>query len=238
MVACAEQPGNLNSSDNQLDSSAIPTIFPSPQPNQTNNNPENVPQGDNSEQNSLKNKLEGFNFDSNQFKVIGSDQVEWQDTCLGVEQPGADCTPQVTPGYLIVLEADGLEFEYHANQNGSQVQPATPALMWTRDGGEQEYCDKLIIYLPDMVHICWCEEGELETTSALLQEVLSSEDYEQLINALKHLSTTTLNQTASNGTNPAHISLTFYGQGKNLPDAQEQQTLLAIADTIYNRISQ
>jgi hypothetical protein len=212
MVACAEQPGNLNSSDNQLDSSAIPTIFPSPQPNQTNNNPENVPQGDNSEQNSLKNKLEGFNFDSNQFKVIGSDQVEWQDTCLGVEQPGADCTPQVTPGYLIVLEADGLEF--------------------------QEYCDKLIIYLPDMVHICWCEEGELETTSALLQEVLSSEDYEQLINALKHLSTTTLNQTASNGTNPAHISLTFYGQGKNLPDAQEQQTLLAIADTIYNRISQ
>lgn len=232
--ACSVSP------DNELEAVSIPTVFPAPESQKDDQGFENSTQTNpnTSNQNPLSAQLQDLNIDTSQFRVISSDQVNWSDTCLGIEQPGAECEPQETPGYLIVFEADGLEFEYHADQDGGQVQPATPALLWSRDGGNEEYCDKLIIYLPDTVHICWCKKGKMESSSANLHEVLSIEEYEQLVNALKHLDNTTMDQPDTDESQSAMVSLTFYGQGNNLPDSEEQDTLLTLAKMIFTRLSQ
>lgn len=182
-------------------------------------------------------KIQSLYIDPDQVKIIDSSKVEWADTCLGVDQPGIDCLPQSTPGYQVILEANGLQFEVHADQVGGQVQPATLGLIWTREGGDDNLCDRLIIYLPDSAHACWCQSGEMKATSVTLQGILSPQEYEQLMDALRSLSENTINQPLSDVTQKAMVSLEFYGQGKTFPSAGDQQSLLSLAENIFERIT-
>ena len=43
--------------------------------------------------------------------------VEWRDGSLGCPQPGMNYVMMITPGYLIMLEAKGQAYEYHASLN-------------------------------------------------------------------------------------------------------------------------
>ena len=54
-----------------------------------------------------------------------SKQVDWPDGCLGVQTPGVMCTMVITPGYRVILEADGKQYEYHTNASGDVVRLAT-----------------------------------------------------------------------------------------------------------------
>lgn len=56
--------------------------------------------------------------------VIRSEPVQWRDGCLGVNGPGRMCTQAITPGYLVILEVNGKQYEYHTNESGSSVIPA------------------------------------------------------------------------------------------------------------------
>jgi hypothetical protein len=46
--------------------------------------------------------------------------TEWRDSSLGCPQPGMNYLQVITPGYLIVLDAQGSSYEYHAD-SGSRV---------------------------------------------------------------------------------------------------------------------
>jgi hypothetical protein len=48
--------------------------------------------------------------------VVSVEAVEWRDASLGCPQPGMAYAQVITPGYLIVLEAGGKTYEYHAGQ--------------------------------------------------------------------------------------------------------------------------
>jgi hypothetical protein len=185
---------------------------------------------------SFAGQFQSLFIDPNQVKILDSSQVEWSDSCLGVEQPGVDCRPQSTPGYRVIFEANGLRFEIHADNVGGQVQPATLGLQWTREGGEDGLCDRLLIYLPDSAYAGWCESGEMKAASVNLQEILSPEEYEQLIDALRNFSENTINQTSSDANEPVMVTLTFYGQGKTFPQSDDQQSLLALVENIFARI--
>lgn len=54
-------------------------------------------------------------------EVVSIEEVEWSDSCLGVNDPETMCMQVITPGYLIVLSADGEQFEYHSNADGSML---------------------------------------------------------------------------------------------------------------------
>ncbi len=43
------------------------------------------------------------------------ESVEWRDASLGCPMPGVMYAQVITPGYLIVLEAGGKEYKYHAS---------------------------------------------------------------------------------------------------------------------------
>ena len=186
-------------------------------------------------QTSLASQLQSFFIDSDQVNIIDSRQVEWSDSCLGIDRPGAECISEVTQGYMITLEANGLQFEYRADQDGGQVVPATLGLIWTREGGENQNCDRLIIFLPDIAHTCWCQSGEMLNATVNLQKILSIEEYEHLVDSLRKFTENTVKQPLTGESEPAMVALTFHGQGKTIPQSNEQQSLLALAETIFTR---
>jgi hypothetical protein len=188
--------------------------------------------------NSLTSQIEGLNIDLNQVRVKSTNQVEWTDTCLGVEQPGTECLPETTPGYWVVMEANGLQFDYHSDRTGSKIRPATLGISWSREGGEQGYCDKLFVYLPDTAHACWCQSGEKRSATTSLLEILSDDEYAQFIDMLREFDENSIIQPESDGTNPAMVSFTFYGQGQKLPDSYHKQSFMELAQEIFSRITQ
>ncbi len=56
-------------------------------------------------------------------QVLVVDQVaqNWPDACLEVPAEGEICAMFVTPGYRIILEANGQQFELHSNKDGTDL---------------------------------------------------------------------------------------------------------------------
>lgn len=49
--------------------------------------------------------------------VQSAEPVEWRDSSLGCPTEGQMYAQVITPGYLIVLEANGKEYNYHASRD-------------------------------------------------------------------------------------------------------------------------
>lgn len=45
--------------------------------------------------------------------------AEWPDSCLAAAEEGEACAQVITPGFVIVFEAGGDQYEYHADLNGN-----------------------------------------------------------------------------------------------------------------------
>jgi hypothetical protein len=65
---------------------------------------------------------------ADQIKVLSSEPVTWPNGCMGVVIPGVLCANVIVHGYIINLEANGQEFEIHANQDGTSVIDAAQQL--------------------------------------------------------------------------------------------------------------
>jgi hypothetical protein len=65
----------------------------------------------------------------NDIKVIEYEEVQWRNSCLGVEVKDQMCLEVITPGYKIILEVEGTQYEAHTDQDGNAVrfieQPTT-----------------------------------------------------------------------------------------------------------------
>jgi hypothetical protein len=53
--------------------------------------------------------------------LISSDSVVWSDGSLGCPEPGRAYQQVVTPGYRIVLSANGGSYEYHSGRSGEPI---------------------------------------------------------------------------------------------------------------------
>jgi hypothetical protein len=56
-----------------------------------------------------------------QVQVVQVLEREWSDASLGCPASGTLYAQVITPGFLIVLEASGQRFEYHADRRGRLV---------------------------------------------------------------------------------------------------------------------
>ena len=45
--------------------------------------------------------------------------AEWPDSCLAAAEEGEACAQVITPGFVIVFEAGGDQYEYHTDLNGN-----------------------------------------------------------------------------------------------------------------------
>lgn len=51
-----------------------------------------------------------------QINLVDAKEVVWPNSSLGCPQPGMVYAEVLTPGYLIILNADDKEYEYHASK--------------------------------------------------------------------------------------------------------------------------
>ena len=54
-------------------------------------------------------------------EVVSFESVQWSDSCLGVVNPNIMCAMVITPGYRVILNADGQEYTLHTNQDGTNI---------------------------------------------------------------------------------------------------------------------
>ncbi len=52
---------------------------------------------------------------------VSIEQVDWPDSCLGLEQPGKSCNMVITPGFRILLESGGIVFVFRTDLSGQQT---------------------------------------------------------------------------------------------------------------------
>jgi hypothetical protein len=55
------------------------------------------------------------------FNLRNVEAVTWNDTCLGIPQPGIVCAPALVPGYRIILGHSGQRYEVHTDPLGDIV---------------------------------------------------------------------------------------------------------------------
>jgi len=53
-------------------------------------------------------------------------EMEFPDDCLGFPADGESCVPQKTPGYMIMVLAEGMLFMFHTNADGSDMRLINP----------------------------------------------------------------------------------------------------------------
>lgn len=61
------------------------------------------------------------NIQSASIKVVSMDEVEWPDGCLGIPQLDRMCTQVIVPGYRVMLEVNGRQYEARTNLNAQQA---------------------------------------------------------------------------------------------------------------------
>lgn len=62
------------------------------------------------------------NMPVDQIKLISTAAVQWPDGCLGIVRLGVMCIKGPVDGFRIILEANGQQYEFHTNQDGTAVQ--------------------------------------------------------------------------------------------------------------------
>ena len=77
-----------------------------------------VPDAINAAVNQLSQEL---NVNVGDVRVVSFKQTDWQDACLGLGQPNESCAQVVVPGYQVVLEVNGQQYEFRTDQTGDVV---------------------------------------------------------------------------------------------------------------------
>ena len=58
---------------------------------------------------------------TDEIEIVRFERVEWPNGCLGVEKPDQMCTEAIVPGWLVILSANGQEYEFHTDDTGNTV---------------------------------------------------------------------------------------------------------------------
>ena len=185
----------------------------------------------------IKQLAENLGLEEGDITVVSSEETEFGDACLGVVMEGVMCAQVVTPGWVIVLEADGSQYEYHTSEDGSRIQPASLALVWKREGGIAGFCNVLTVFHSGEVFTTDCKvqaEGRMGT----LADLLTSQERQQF-----SVWTTKFGEMNLDASDPKGVSdrmsvtLDFFGMGTKSPTESEEQALFNFAQDLYQELA-
>jgi inhibitor of cysteine peptidase len=63
--------------------------------------------------------------DANAIAVLSLEKADWPDACLGLPNPDEVCAAVVTPGFRVVLAADGKNYTFRTDLTGSNIRQET-----------------------------------------------------------------------------------------------------------------
>jgi len=179
---------------------------------------------------------QNLDLSADEITLVSTEAVDWPDGCLGVHDEGLNCTQALTPGFRIILEANGREVEYHTNEDGTQIRPATVALTWKREGGIAGFCDFMTVYLSGEVHGSSCNQDQyVEQRST---DVLSKEEIAKLDAWMKNYGNISIDLSNPKGVSDRMVViLTLIGTGseQTLSNANQLE-LVNFAQDLHQRL--
>lgn len=168
--------------------------------------------------------------------VVSVEAVDWPDGCLGINLTDTMCTAVITPGYRIVLQANGQTYEYHTNKDGSQMLLATalpamgevPALQVDIQGGIAGFCDHVTLYLNGLATYQSCsfsQETRYQLTAVQLQT---------LQNFVSQYGSFEETQADPAAADQMTVQFIFNGTGTQTPTPATYQQMQTLAMEIIN----
>jgi hypothetical protein len=186
----------------------------------------------------IKELANNLGLDEKDIIVVSSTETEFSDACLGVSMPEVMCAQVITPGRIIVLEANGVQYEYHTNADGSHTVPATLALTWKREGGIAGFCDNLTVFLSGEVYGNQCRtgDGRMDTFASLL----SSSERNNFQSWVEQYGELNIDASDPKGVSDRMVvTLTFLGTGdEETVSSPDQRALLEFAQSLYQKLYQ
>lgn len=173
---------------------------------------------------------------ADQVRVVSTEAVEWPDSCLGITREDVACAQVITPGYRIILEAAGRQVEYHTNEDGTTILPATEALTWSRVGGIAGFCDNLTIYLSGEIHASNC--NTFQAAENRMSDLLTPEEMATLDEWISQFGVVEIDASDPKGVSDRmEIKLRLVGTGtKQLTSPEMQQALLQFVQSLNDRV--
>jgi hypothetical protein len=173
---------------------------------------------------------------ADEIMLVSTEAVDWPDECLGVHEEGLACAQAITPGFRIILEASGKEVEYHTNEDGTHIRPASVALTWKREGGIAGFCDFMTVYHSGEVHGNSCKSGQY--VEQRLIDVLSPEEIAKLDEWVKNYGNISIDASdPKNVSDRMVVTLTFTGLGsQETVSSSSQKELLNFAQDLHQRL--
>jgi hypothetical protein len=186
----------------------------------------------------IKQLAANLDLQESDISVVSSTTIEFNDACMGVAMEGIVCAQIVTPGHIIVLEANGIQYEYHTSADGSRVQPATLAMVWKREGGIAGFCDAMTVFRSGEVYTTQCKpqaEGRMGTFASLL----SSDQQNQFMDWMARFGEANLDASDPKGVaDRMVVTLNLFGTGSKQVTKSDQQALFRFAQDLYQKVTQ
>ncbi len=179
---------------------------------------------------------ENLGLDKSDISVVSSADAEFGDACLGVAMPDVMCAQVITPGKIIVLESNGVHYEYHTSADGSRIQPATFALTWKREGGIVGFCDSLTVFLSGEVYGSQCKSQPNETIGTLAI-LLSASERNQFSAWIAEYGSVTLDASDPKGVADGMINVVvLFGTGKGKPGKPVEGDIFTWAQGLFQKL--
>lgn len=189
------------------------------------------------EQAAIEQLAESLGLEATEIIFLSSEETEFSDACLDVAIEGILCAQTVTPGRLITLEANGLQYAYHASDDGSQVRPASIALIWQREGGIAGFCDTLTVFRSGETVATNCK-SQAEAITGSLASLTSAQEREQFNRWMAEFGEVALDDSDPAGVaDRMKVSLKLTGAGDELPTQAEEQNLFGFAQDLYQDLT-
>jgi len=185
----------------------------------------------------IKQLAENLGLKESDISVVSNTTIEFNDACMGVAMEGVMCAQVITPGHIVVLEANGMQYEFHTDANGSRVQPASLAMVWKREGGIAGFCDTMTVFRSGEVYTSQCKpqpEGRMGTFANLL----SSSEQEQFMDWIAQFGEAHLDASDPAGVaDQMKVTLDLFGTGSKQTSKSDQQALFEFAQNLYQKVS-
>lgn len=159
--------------------------------------------------------MQQLQVDADEIEIVSVEAVEWPDACLGVYNEDELCAQVITPGYRVILEAEGRTYEYHTNADGTSIRLA--------EGPEASIQDPLIHF---ETQADGCTTAQIGTTGVAFGPCGGVQMMGQLVvpergDQLAYLVSTFAPFTAKTDVG----TVDFYGRGTTEPTPAQQRMI-------------
>jgi hypothetical protein len=146
------------------------------------------------------------------------------------------CAQVLTFGRIIMLEAGGVKYEYHTNEDGSRIQPATLALTWKREGGIAGFCDSMTVFLSGEVYGNQCK-SQPNGTMGIFANLLSATEQKQFTGWVSEFGQVDLDASDPEGVSDRMVvTLVLFGNGRKQPTEVEKEALFDWAQGLFRKL--